>query len=68
MRTKLADRVADLEREVEALKKTAARASEEHVAHQKDGWRETVGAYEGSAYYDDVIRMGRSWRRRQPKC
>ena len=70
MPTKLADRVTELEREVAELKDVVRKSfgASQSDARPRKAWRKTVGAYENSPFFDDVVRLGRNWRRLQPKC
>lgn len=70
MTTKLADRVAELEPDVQELKQELRERLPADPPRQpaKDAWRKTVGIYKDEPLYDDVIRIGRAYRRRQPKC
>jgi hypothetical protein len=60
MTTKLADRVAELERDVQELKQALSERlpAEPHPKPAKDAWRKTVGIYKDEPLYDDVIRIG----------
>jgi hypothetical protein len=70
MPTKLADRVAELERDVQELKQALRERlpADPHPKPANDAWRNTVGIYKDEPLYDDVIRIGRAYRQRQPKC
>jgi hypothetical protein len=70
MPTKLADRVAELEREVAELKAIVKSSPDDALKLRQphpDAWQTTIGAFEGSKMYEDVIKAGRAWRKRQPK-
>ena len=70
MPTKLADRVTELERQMAELKEEvrASRSSAPATTPPKDAWRATFGAFKDDPFYDDMVRIGRNWRRRQRKC
>jgi hypothetical protein len=71
MPTKLAARVAEPEREVQELKQALRERllpAEPRPKPAKDAWRKSVGVFKDDPFYDDVIRLGRNYRRRQPKC
>lgn len=68
MPTKLAERVADLEAEVAELKKLVLARNEVSPAPKagdNDAWRATFGAFKDDPFYDDMVRLGRNWRKRQ---
>jgi hypothetical protein len=67
---KLADRVAELERELAELKRVvrAALPATAPDAPGPDDWKSIVGAFKDDPFYDDMVRLGRAYRRRQPKC
>jgi hypothetical protein len=68
--TKLADRVAELERDVQELKQALRERlpTEPRPKPDKDAWRKTFGVFKDDPFYDDMVRLGRNYRRRQPKC
>jgi hypothetical protein len=68
--TKLADRVAELERDVQELKQALRERLPAELRPQpaKDAWRKTVGVFKDDPMFDDVVRFGKAYRRRQPKC
>jgi hypothetical protein len=69
MATTLAERVAELEKDVAELKKMTAGSNAGSPADLGSAsWRSTVGAFKDDPFYDDMVRIGRSYRRRQPKC
>jgi hypothetical protein len=68
MTTKLADRVAELEREVADLKQAVHAKSANVNAPGPDDWKSTIGVFKDDPFYDDMVRLGRAYRRRQPKC
>jgi hypothetical protein len=70
MTTKLADRVAELERDVQELKQALRErlTAEPRAKPDKDAWRKTIGIFKDDPFYDDMVRLGRNYRRRQPKC
>jgi hypothetical protein len=68
MPTTLAERVAELERQVATLKQavtvnTNTRAAQPDAPSRE--WQSTVGAFKDDAFYDDVVRHGRAYRRRR---
>jgi hypothetical protein len=67
MSTKLSERVAELEADVAELKKLV-RPRSDAPEPANDAWRETFGAFKDDPIYEDVVRLGRAWRKRQPKC
>jgi hypothetical protein len=75
MPMKLTDRVAELEREVAELKRVAragtqplpdGRSNSDRSA--SDDWKSIVGIFKDDPFYDDMVRLGRAYRKRQPKC
>jgi hypothetical protein len=70
MPTKLADRVAELERDVQELKQALRERLPADPPRQpaKDAWRKSVGVFKDDPMFDDVVRFGKAYRRRQPKC
>lgn len=61
----LSKRVAALEAQVAELKQLEANRPQ--PVRAKD-WRRTVGMFADDPTYDEALRLGRAWRRRQPKC
>lgn len=53
-------RIAQLEKDVAELKAALARDKDK-------AWLSTVGAFADNPAYDEMVRLGRNWRRRQPK-
>ena len=70
MASKISDRVAELEREVAELREIVRGTQGEPAPRQppKDAWRRTIGAFKDDPFYDDMVRLGRYWRKRQPQC
>jgi hypothetical protein len=70
MTSKISDRVTELEREVAELREEVRGKQGESMPRQphKDAWKRTIGAFKNDPFYDDMVRLGRAWRRRQPKC
>ena len=75
MPMKLADRVAELEREVAELKRVAGAGTQplrdapsNSDLSASDDWRSIVGIFKDDPLYDDMVRLGRAYRKRQPKC
>jgi hypothetical protein len=70
MTTKLAERVAELERDVQELKQALRERlpTEPRTKPAKDAWRKSVGIFKNDPMFDDVIRFGQAYRRRLPKC
>ena len=70
MPAKIADRVADLERDMAELKQVVRSTLDQGVSRpaSKGAWRATIGAFKDDPFYDDMVRIGRDFRRRQPKC
>jgi cell division protein FtsB len=74
MASKLEDRVTELERQISDLKdevqknRLAPAAPDKRPSPDKDAWRATVGIFKDDQFYDDMVRLGRAWRQRQPKC
>ncbi len=67
MSTKLADRVAKLERGVQELKQALRERlpAGPRPKPAKDAWRKSVGIFKDDPMYDDVVRFGQAYRRRQ---
>jgi hypothetical protein len=70
MTSKLSDRVTELEREIAELRDEVRGKHQESLARRphKDAWKRTIGAFKDDPFYDDMVRLGRAWRKRQPKC
>ena len=70
MAGKISDRVTELEREVAELREEVRGKQGESMPRRpdKDAWRNTFGAFKDDPFYDDMVRLGRNWRRRQRKC
>ena len=68
MASKLADRVAELERQIADLRDEVRRSKRAPVVQDKDVWRSTFGGFKDDPINDDVVSLGRAWRKRQPKC
>lgn len=65
----LASRVAALEAEIAELKqKLQASADAAASSRPVKDWRRTVGRFKDDPTFDEAVRLGRAWRRRQPKC
>ena len=70
MAVQLAKRVEVLEREVAELKlllKHAALRGERHEPGPDD-WKLNFGRFKDDPTYEEAERLGRAYRRRQPKC
>lgn len=61
----LVDRVTALEKEVSALKK---RLREEDVVKSQQALNAIFGRSADDPTFDEAVRRGREWRRKQPKC
>ena len=70
MATTLAKRVEALEKEVDALKRLLLLQPQAKVGAEPhaQGWQSTVGLFNDDPGFDEVVRLGRAYRRRQPKC
>lgn len=68
MASKLEGRVAQLERELTNLKDEVLQHKRTPAVPGKDAWRATGGMFKDDPCYDDMVRLGRAWRKRQPKC
>ena len=58
----LEKRVEVLEKEVAALKDAGERVT------AKPDWHSRIGKFKDDPGYDEAMRLGRRYRRRQPKC
>lgn len=61
-------RVEALEREIAALKKLVAAAAKVDEQPFEHDWKATFGRFQDDPTYEEAARLGRAWRRRQPKC
>jgi hypothetical protein len=62
----LEERVDELERRVESLARAVeALPSPSARTVEPDAWRRTVGAFQNDPIYEDVVRLGRNYRKRQ---
>ena len=70
MPSTLAERVELLEKEMAELKHSLRGHPSASLPHPvpRDAWRKTVGAFKDDPFYDDMIRLGAAYRKRQPKC
>jgi cell division protein FtsB len=68
MASKLEDRVAELERQISDLKDEVRKGKRVAKQPEKDAWKSTFGAFADDRIYQDVVRLGRAWHKRQPKC
>ena len=60
---------ASLEKRVEELEKEVAELKRDHNASTaKRDWRNRIGKFKDDPLYDEAMRLGRSYRRQQPKC
>jgi hypothetical protein len=59
---KLADRVAELERDVQELKQALRERlpADSRPNPAKDAWRKTIGVFKDDPFYDDMVRLGRN--------
>ena len=65
----LAKRVESLEAEVAELKRQLPAVAEAHSQSPRaKDWRRTLGMFADDPTFDEALRLGREWRRRQPKC
>ena len=62
----LEKRVEKLEQELAELKSEIAQ-SRGTPRRQKD-WTRTFGMFKDDPIYDEIVRLGAAYRRRQPKC
>ena len=70
MPSTLDERVELLEREMAELKQSLRSHASVSLSQPvpRDAWRKTVGAFKDDPFYDDMIRLGAAYRKRQPKC
>lgn len=65
----LAKRIETLELEVDELKQQLKRSVAAPIGQpHPDAWKSTFGQFKDDPGYDEVVRLGRAYRRRQPKC
>ena len=65
----LSKRIEALEKEMAELKqKLQAMSEAPRVTPGPNDWRKTVGMFKDDPTYDEAVKLGRAWRRRQPKC
>lgn len=65
----LAARVEKLEQDVRELRQLSqlrtTKPDDKPFSHD---WEATFGIFKDDPTFDEAIRLGREWRRRQPKC
>jgi hypothetical protein len=62
-------RLRVVEQELAALKsRIDEMASVQKVEPAPDDWRSIVGAFRDDPTFEEAVRLGREWRKRQPKC
>jgi hypothetical protein len=65
----LTTRLKAVEQELAALKaKIDDMASVRTVGSAPDDWRKFVGAFGDDPTFEEAVRLGREWRKRQAKC
>lgn len=64
----LVQRVEALEREVAELKKLVISQPNDGRQPFKHDWQRTFGIFKDDPTYNEAIRLGQAWRKRQPKC
>ena len=64
----LAERVEALEREVAELKRVMSVGRASIGEPGPDDWKLTFGRFKDDPTYEEAERLGRAYRRRQPKC
>ena len=62
--TGLAARVDKLEQEVRELKELLKARAEPGP----DDWKKSIGIFKDDPTFDEVVKLGAAYRRRQPKC
>ena len=67
MATTLAKRVEKLEQEMQELKLQLQYKMEAQKPGPND-WKKSIGIFKDDPTFDEALRLGRAWRRRQPKC
>ena len=67
MAATLAKRVEALEKEVAELKGLLRKVPTGSQSPAQD-WQSTFGLFKDDPTYDEAVRLGRAYRRRQPKC
>jgi hypothetical protein len=58
----LEKRVSELEQELAELK------AEFRKPRERNAWLSTLGRFKDDPIFDEAMRLGRAYRRRQPKC
>lgn len=67
--TTLAKRVENLEAEIAALKQQLQQIATGTPAQaDPNWWKSAFGVFKDDPGFDEVVRLGRKWRQRQPKC
>lgn len=56
------DELAELKSRIDKL------ASGRSTDPAPDAWRSFVGAFADDPTFEEAVRLGREWRKRQPKC
>jgi hypothetical protein len=54
-----------LERRVEALERKVAKLSARPVRSRKKDWRRTVGIFKNDPDFEEAVRLGREYRKKQ---
>ena len=44
------------------------RGAESKSGKPKKDWRNTIGKFKDDPLFDEIVRLGAAYRRRQPKC
>lgn len=60
-------RIETLEREIQALKEALGNKPGDGKPGPND-WMKSFGRFKDDPTFDEAVRLGRAWRRRQPKC
>ncbi len=58
----LEKRVAELEKELSELRE------EVRKPRDRNAWLKSLGRFQDDPIFDEAMRLGRAYRRRQPKC
>ncbi len=61
----LANRIEALEAEVEELKRGVSTSGVSGANRDLQAW---AGLFKDDPGFDEAVKLGRAWRRRQPKC
>ena len=69
MMAKLASRIEALEKEVAECKQLLDQIARDPAGQPlPNAWQSTVGRFKDDPTHEEAVKLGRAWRKRQPKC